>query len=84
MRQLLGETGTVIYTPFSPAEGNAECRGELRAANAAIAADPWDGRPSREAHLVERLQARFPKNEVTNLTPILDEIRASRARARSP
>ena len=61
MRQLLGGPGTVIYTPFAPAEGNGQCRGELRAANAAIAADPWDGRPSREAHFVEAAPNRdFP------------------------
>jgi Xaa-Pro aminopeptidase len=66
----------VIYTPFSPAEGNAQSRVELRAANAAITADIWDGRLSREAHFVKLLQARFPGNEVRNLTPILDEIRS--------
>jgi Xaa-Pro aminopeptidase len=76
LKQLLRGTEAAIYTPFSPAEGNTECRGELRSADTAIKADPWDGRPSREANLVERLKTRFPKNEVKNLTPILDEIRA--------
>ncbi len=52
-RQLLGGAQTTVYTPFAPAEGNTECRGELRSADAAIKADPWDGRPSREARLVE-------------------------------
>ena len=36
-----------VWTPFSPAEGSAEQRYELNARNAAIAADPWDGRISR-------------------------------------
>jgi Xaa-Pro aminopeptidase len=76
MKPLIGTAGTVIYTPFSPAEGNAQSRGELRAANAAITADTWDGRLSREAHFVKLLQARFPGNGVRNLTPILDEIRS--------
>src|SRR5207245_11579045 len=76
MRQWIGTSGTVIYTPFAPAEGNAQSRDELRAANAAITSDIWDGRPSREAHLVQRLRARFPGAEVRDLTPILDEIRA--------
>jgi len=76
MRQLIGSSATAIYTPFAPAEGNAQCRGELRAANAAIKQDPWDGRPSREAHFVELLKARFPTVEVRDLTPILDELRA--------
>jgi len=76
MRQLIGSSATAIYTPFAPAEGNAECRGELRSAGAAIKRDPWDGRPSREARLVELLKARFPTAEVRDLTPILDDIRA--------
>jgi Xaa-Pro aminopeptidase len=76
VRQLIGSSATAIYAPFAPAEGNAQCRGELRSANAAIARDPWDGRPAREAHLVELLKSRFPKVEVRDLTPILDELRA--------
>ena len=31
--------------PVAPGEGNAQCRGELQSANAAIAADYWDSRP---------------------------------------
>jgi Xaa-Pro aminopeptidase len=75
-RQLIGSVETVVYTPFAPAEGTAQSRGELRAANAAIAADPWDGRPSREAQLAQLFRTRFFKNEVRDLTPILDEIRS--------
>jgi Xaa-Pro aminopeptidase len=76
LRQLLGGATTVVYTPFAPGESNTECRGELRSANAAIKADPWDGRVSREARLVELLKARFASNEVRDLTPVLDEIRS--------
>jgi len=66
----------VIYTPFAPAEGNAQSRGELLAANAAIASDYWDGRVSREAHFVQLLRTRFPRAEVRDLSPILDELRS--------
>ncbi len=76
LQKRLGRADAVLYTPFSPAEGNAQCRGELQSANAAITADPWDGRPSREAHFAQLLRSRFPQGEVRNLTPILDEIRA--------
>ncbi len=76
IRKLIASPGTVIFTPFSPAEGNGQSRGELRAANSAITADPWDGRPSRESHLVQLLKTRFGGAEVKNLTPILDELRA--------
>jgi Xaa-Pro aminopeptidase len=75
MRQLIGSSAAAIYTPFAPAEGNAQSRGELRAANDAIMRDPWDGRRSREAHFSELLKSRFPKVEIRDLTPILDELR---------
>jgi Xaa-Pro aminopeptidase len=76
LQRRLGDSVGLLYTPFAPAERNSECRDELRSANAAIAADAWDGRPSREAHFAQRLRSRFPKCEVRDLTPILDEIRA--------
>ena len=44
MRQLIANSVVAIFTPFAPAEGNAQSRDELRSANAAIARDPWDGR----------------------------------------
>ena len=65
-----------IYTLFSPAEGYAESRVELRAANNAIKSDYWDGRGTREENLAELLRKRFPQVEVKDLTPILDELRA--------
>jgi Xaa-Pro aminopeptidase len=76
MRQLLRGPRVVVFTPFAPAEGNGQSRGELQSANAAIALDPWDGRPSREAHFVASLRSRFPRVEVSDLTPILDELRS--------
>ena len=61
-RQLIGSSTTAIYTPFAPAEGNVQSRGELRSANNAILRDPWDGRPAREAHLVELLEIPLPES----------------------
>ena len=75
MRQLIASTVTAIYTPFAPAEGNAQSRDELRSANAAISRDLWDGRTAREAHFSGLLKTRLPKVEVRDLTPILDELR---------
>lgn len=65
-----------IFTPFSPAEGNAQSRYELAAANLAILNDYWDGRLAREARFVELLRTRFPRAAVQDLTPILDEMRS--------
>src|SRR5689334_17428913 len=59
-----------IYALFSPAEGNAQSRWELRAANAAVKADYWDGRESREENFAALLKKRFPNAQVKDLTPI--------------
>ena len=74
--KLPGGPPRVIYALFSPAEGNAQSRFELVAANAAIASDSWDGRLPREAHFVELLRTRYPRAEIKDLTPILDEMRS--------
>jgi Xaa-Pro aminopeptidase len=71
-----GNPPQVIYTPFSPAEGNAQSRYELLGANQAILNDYWDGRLSREARFIELLRTRFPRAGVEDLTPILDEMRS--------
>ncbi|MCZ6777058.1 MAG: Xaa-Pro aminopeptidase [Ignavibacteria bacterium] len=69
----------VLYTPKSPAEGKAGSRDELLGANAAIASDPWDGRPTREGHLVQLLKSRFPQLEIRDLSPVLDELRITKS-----
>src|SRR5262245_7043784 len=74
----LGKSGgvpQVIYTLLTPAEGNSQARGELRAANNAIATDPWDGRVAREQQFANLLKTRYPKAEVKDITPIIDELR---------
>jgi aminopeptidase P-like protein/peptidase M24-like protein len=42
-----GDTKVAIYAEHAPAEGHAQSRYELKAAETAIAADPWDGRLPR-------------------------------------
>jgi Xaa-Pro aminopeptidase len=65
----------VIYTPFQPAEGFAMSRDLAVRVMADYAADPFDGRGSREAHFVGLLRSRFPQFEIKDLSPILDELR---------
>lgn len=72
---MLREPRPVLYVPFSPAEGEAQSRDEMLGQQAGIAGDPWDGRPSREAHFLGRLAERYPSLERRNLTPILDGLR---------
>jgi Xaa-Pro aminopeptidase len=64
-----------IYAESAPAEGWAESRYELEMADAAAAADYWDGRPPRHARFAELLRARHPRVPVRDLTPILDALR---------
>lgn len=68
-----------LYVPFSPAEGEAQSRDELLAHQAGVAGDPWDGRPSREAHFLRLLADRYPALETRDLSPILDELRATKS-----
>lgn len=64
-----------LFVPFSPAEGEAQSRDELLGHQAGVAGDPWDGRPTREAHFRRLLADRFPSLEQRDLTPILDGLR---------
>jgi Xaa-Pro aminopeptidase len=65
-----------IYTPFQPAEGDAESRDGARRKNADAAADPWDGRQPREERFIELIKSRVPGAEVKDLSPALDAMRA--------
>ena len=69
-------TAHTIYTLLSPAEANSESRGELAAANRAVASDYWDGRISREQHFASLIQNRYPRAKVMDITPVLDELRS--------
>jgi Xaa-Pro aminopeptidase len=65
-----------IYTPFQPAEGDAESRDGARRKNGDAAADPWDGRQSREERFADLIKTRVPGIEVKDLSPALDAMRA--------
>lgn len=68
-------TPPALYTPFSPAEGYGKTRDQLEGFKADIAADIWDGRPSREGQFLQLLRSRFPEFSIRNLSPILDTLR---------
>jgi Xaa-Pro aminopeptidase len=65
-----------IYTPFQPAEGDAESRDGARRKNGDAKADPWDGRQTREERFIESIKTRVPGIEVKDLSPTLDAMRA--------
>ena len=70
-----------LFVPFQPAEGSAESRDGATRRNNDAAADPWDGRISREAHLRVLLTMRAGNYVTRNLSPILDEMRAIKSPA---
>jgi Xaa-Pro aminopeptidase len=73
--QLRAINERTIYTPFSPAEGHAQSRHELLAADRKAASDFWDGRVSRANRFIALLRTRFPRAEIRDLSPIMDELR---------
>ncbi len=72
---LIRPPALALYTPLSPMETGNDSRDELLSAQARAASDPWDGRPSREAHFVRLVKERFPQFEVRDLSPTLDALR---------
>ena len=68
-------SGRSLFTPFSPAEGFAMSRDLAVRVIGDYAADPFDGRPSREGALIQSLRGRFPQFEIKDLTPTLDQLR---------
>ena len=75
------KAATAIYVPFAPTEGASESPDGARRRTADAAADPWDGRISREGHLRELLKTRVPALEQKDLSPILNGMRAIKSAA---
>jgi Xaa-Pro aminopeptidase len=64
-----------MYTPLAPAELGSMSRDLALRFTADAAADPFDGRASREGRFVMLVKERFPFFEVRDLTPTLDTLR---------
>ena len=64
-----------LYAPHAPAEGVQMSRDIATRSQAAIAADPWDGAPSREARFIEQLRREAPAAAIRDLNPLLDGLR---------
>jgi Xaa-Pro aminopeptidase len=67
--------GRAVFVPHRPEVLGAGTPRAATDAAAAIAGDPWDGRPTRPARFVERLKAAAPGIEVKDLDPALDRLR---------
>ena len=70
-----GASMRTLFTPFSPAEGSAMSRDFAVRVIGDYAADPFDGRGSREGQFIQSIQARFPQFVVNDFTPTLDQLR---------
>lgn len=64
-----------VFTPFQPAEGSSMSRDLAVRVIADSAADPWDGRDSREGRFINSIRSRFPQFEIKDLSPTLDKLR---------
>src|SRR5215472_219088 len=73
--QYLRRGHRVMYTPLAPAELGSMSRDLALRFTADAAADPFDGRASREGRFVALVKERFPFFEVRDLTPTLDTMR---------
>ncbi len=71
----LTAAGGAIYTDLEPAENWMMARDYAARAQDAVAADPYDGRPSREQQFARRLRE-VHGVEVVNLAPWTDALRA--------
>jgi Xaa-Pro aminopeptidase len=70
-----GQEGRVIYTPHRPEVLGSGSAGDAAAWARATAADPWDGRTSREEAFIGKLRERAPRAEIRDLDPVLDAMR---------
>jgi Xaa-Pro aminopeptidase len=64
-----------LFTPFSPAEGTAMSRDLAIRVLGDYAADPFDGRGSREGEFIQLIRTRYPQFAISDLTPTIDQLR---------
>lgn len=71
----LAADGRTLYLPFRPEALNAATPQYTKAHAEKSAADPWDGRRSREQAFLDAVRSKAPNAPVKDLDPILDEMR---------
>jgi len=65
----------VLYVPFDGGQTRAVSAATLRSWSARTASDPWDGRQTRAARLVETVRRRFPRIDVRDASAAIAELR---------
>ncbi len=71
----LAAEGRPLYLPRRPEALGAATPAYTRMHAERSAADPWDGRKSREQTFIDRVRVKAPQAEIRDLDPILDELR---------
>ncbi len=78
---LIRPPAPTLFTEFSPAETGNDSRDEILAGQARDAADPWDGKPTKEAAFIQKIKERFPQFQLHDLSPLLDSMRSTKSPA---
>lgn len=71
----LAAEGRSIYFPFRSESLGAAAPDRISNHERLVAADPWDGRASKDAVFREKLRVAAPKSEILNLDPFVDRLR---------
>ncbi|MGE5816142.1 MAG: aminopeptidase P N-terminal domain-containing protein [Acidobacteriota bacterium] len=71
----IATSGRTMYLPFRPEALNAATPQYTKGHADKSAADPWDGRKSREQAFIDAVKARAPNATIKDLDGILDEMR---------
>ena len=74
MGQYLNRTG-VVYIPFEDGEIRTVNRHHAISWGIKQSADPWDTRLTRAVQFMETVRRQFPKIQMRNLSPLMDEMR---------
>lgn len=78
----LAGQGYILYTPFMPEELARECSAEKwRILQSDMAANPWDGRLTREGQFAKLLGERFPAAAVRDCSSMIWELRVVKSPA---
>jgi Xaa-Pro aminopeptidase len=73
---LIRPPAPILFTEFSPAETGNDSRDEILAGQARDAADPWDGKPTKEAAFIQKIKERYPQFQLQDLSPLIDSMRS--------
>lgn len=71
----LAAEGRTLYLPHRPEALGAATPAYTKMHAAKSAADPWDGRRSREQVFIDHVRAKAPKAAIKDLDPLLDTMR---------